>query len=224
MFQASPLTILSSVKLDENMAFVSVDGKRRVSNVKVWNKESGKYEPIDLNKKYTLASHSYLLMEYGGGATMFKDSKIINNTGMLDVELLEMYITENLGGVVGEEYAASQNRINVIDEHTLHTVTFVADGKALTTVQVKHGADVAAMPEIPVKVGFDKTAPVWDNDGKNITEDTIITAVYTENTLESAPSPNTGDNLDSILLIPWIIVSLGSLAAVVAHRKTRENN
>ncbi len=103
--------IPSTVKLDENEAFVSIEGARRVSNVKILNKETGLYEPIDLSKTYQLASHSYLLMEQGSGATMFKDAKIIVNDGMLDVELLEIYITEHLDGIIGEEYASSQGRI-----------------------------------------------------------------------------------------------------------------
>lgn len=105
-------SVPSLVRLDENMAFVSVEGERRVSNIRVLNQESGEYEPIDLRRTYTLASHNYLLMEQGGGATMFKDAKIISNSGMLDAELLEIYITEHLGGVIGGEYAAPQGRIN----------------------------------------------------------------------------------------------------------------
>ena len=106
-----------SVMLDVNQEFVSVEGARRVSDVEVLNQETGAYEPIVLDKKYTLASHSYLLMEYGGGATMFKGAKLLSDTGILDVELLESYITENLNGVIGGEYAQSQNRINILDEY-----------------------------------------------------------------------------------------------------------
>ena len=113
-------TIKSSVKLDEQMVFVSVDGPRRISDVKVLNKETNEYEPIDLDKKYTLASHSYLLLDQGGGASMFKDVKVIKNDGMLDVEMLEIYITEHLKGVIGKEYATSQNRITIgaVEEET----------------------------------------------------------------------------------------------------------
>ncbi len=113
-----------SVKLDENQEFVSIEGARRVSDVKVLDKETGEYKPIEPNGKYTLASHSYLLMEYGGGATMFKESKLLSETGILDVELLENYITDNLNGVVGSEYAESQNRINVLDEYIPLRKTF----------------------------------------------------------------------------------------------------
>ncbi|MBE6794259.1 MAG: bifunctional metallophosphatase/5'-nucleotidase [Ruminococcaceae bacterium] len=108
--------IPSSVKYDENMAFESVEGQRRVSDVKVLNSESGEYEAIDASKFYTLASHNYLLLDHGSGATMLNDSEIISNSGMLDVELLEVYINEHLGGVIGEQYKTSQNRVTVISE------------------------------------------------------------------------------------------------------------
>lgn len=61
-----------------------------------------------------------------------------------------------------------------------YTVTFVVDGETLTTQTVNYKAD-ADMPEIPTKTGYDRTAPVWDKDGKNITADTEINAVYTIN-------------------------------------------
>ena len=107
--------IPSSVKLDENMVFVSVDGERRISNVKVLNTETGTYEPMDLSATYTLSSHNYLLLDQGGGASMFRDAKVVSDSGMLDVELLEVYITEHLNGVITEEYAQSQGRIHVVE-------------------------------------------------------------------------------------------------------------
>lgn len=106
-------SIESSVVVDQNENFIEVSGNRRVSNVKVLNKETGIYEDLDLNKVYSIASHNYLLLEDGSGATMFDDIKITQNTGMLDYELLETYIKDNLSGIVGEEYKNSQNRIIV---------------------------------------------------------------------------------------------------------------
>ena len=122
-FEFDPI-VPSSVVLDENTAFAGVSGQRRVRNIQVMSKESGEYEPIDLNKIYTLASHSYLLGEQGDGYSMFRNVKSLNNTGILDVELLENYITEKLGGIVGEEYANSRNRINVLDGYIPLRATF----------------------------------------------------------------------------------------------------
>jgi 2',3'-cyclic-nucleotide 2'-phosphodiesterase (5'-nucleotidase family) len=103
-------TIPSSVKLDEHENFVSIEGSRRVLDVEVLNDE-GVHEKLNPEKKYTIASHNYLLLDNGSGATMFDNSKIIVNDGMLDVEMLEIYITEFLNGKIGSEYSESQNRI-----------------------------------------------------------------------------------------------------------------
>lgn len=114
--------IPSSVKFDENMAFVSVEGARRVSDVKVLNEKTGEYEAINATKHYTLASHTYLLVDHGGGATMLNDSEIVSNNGMLDVELLEVYINEHLGGVIGKEYDYSQNRAKIVTQKPVEVV------------------------------------------------------------------------------------------------------
>lgn len=104
-------SVKSSVELDENEFFVSVKGERRVSNVKVLNSATGIYEELQADKKYTIASHNYLLLDRGSGASMFDNAKIVVNDGMLDVEMLELFITENLNGKIGEEYKSNQERI-----------------------------------------------------------------------------------------------------------------
>ena len=104
-------SIPTSVKLDENGFFTGVDGEYRVYGVKVLDKESGEYLDLDLTKKYVLAGLNYHLISQGDGLTMFKDSKLIDAEGTLDIELLENYIVDHLGGVIGEEYAKPQGRI-----------------------------------------------------------------------------------------------------------------
>lgn len=104
-------SIPSSVVVDENKEFVGVNGAYRVYDVKVYDKESGEYLPLDLTGRYTLSSVSYTILEYGDGMTMFKGATILRNDGMLDVEMLETYITEFLNGYVGEEYAQTRNAI-----------------------------------------------------------------------------------------------------------------
>lgn len=56
-----------------------------------------------------------------------------------------------------------------------YTVTYMADGESVSTETVGHGKD-ATLPAIPEKDGC---IGKWDSDGKNITGDTTITAVYT---------------------------------------------
>ena len=105
------IAIPTSVKTDENGFFTGVDGEYRVYGVKVLDKESGEYRDLDLNKKYVLAGFNYHLLSQGDGMAMFKDAKPTQAEGTLDIELLENYIVDHLGGTIGEEYAEPQGRI-----------------------------------------------------------------------------------------------------------------
>lgn len=92
--------IESSCVADEaNMFFTGVNGEYRVKNVMVGG------EPLDVNKTYTLASHNYMLKSAGDGFAMFKDCKLLADGVMIDNQVLITYITKELNGVVGEQYA-----------------------------------------------------------------------------------------------------------------------
>ena len=97
--------IPSSVVLNEQEEFDGVSGQYRVYDIKVFNRETEKYESIELEKKYTIASHNYALLEYGSGMKMFESAVILQNDGLLDVEALENYIVEDLGGRITQEYS-----------------------------------------------------------------------------------------------------------------------
>ena len=104
-------SIPSSVKIDDKEIFINIEGERRVSNVKVLNRKTNIYEDIIPEKKYTLASHNYLLKEKGSGASMLNNSKMIIDDGMLDVELLEIYLKDFLNGNISNDYEKPQDRI-----------------------------------------------------------------------------------------------------------------
>ncbi|MGM9972914.1 MAG: 5'-nucleotidase C-terminal domain-containing protein, partial [Clostridiaceae bacterium] len=91
--------IPSSVKMDANKMFVSVEGDYRVKNVMVGGK------PLDVNKTYTLASHNYMLKNAGDGYSMFKGNKILQNEVLIDNQVLINYIVDELGGTVGQQYS-----------------------------------------------------------------------------------------------------------------------
>lgn len=91
--------IPSSCTKDDNGLFTGVSGEYRVKNVKVGG------EDLDLTKTYVLASHDYMLKNAGDGFTMFQDNPVVLDSIMLDNQVLINYITDTLGGVVGEAYA-----------------------------------------------------------------------------------------------------------------------
>ena len=107
--------IPSSVVVNELEEFVCVEGPYRVYNIKIRNQETGEYEPIDLNRKYTISSSNYFLLEQGSGMKMLENVVILQNEGLLDVEALERYIVEELNGVIGAAYKDVQTNITFTD-------------------------------------------------------------------------------------------------------------
>ena len=105
------MSVPSTVVVDDKGNFVEVSGERRVKDVKVGG------EDIDPAKTYTLASQNYMLKSGGDGFNMFINDKLLQDEVMLDNQVLITYITENLGGVIGEEYAEpyGQGRITIIN-------------------------------------------------------------------------------------------------------------
>lgn len=101
--------IPSSVKLDENGMFMEVAGEYRVKNVMIGD------ESIDVNKTYILACHDYYIKNAGGGFNMFLDNNLLQDSIKLDNQVLIEYITEYLGGEIGEEYSNpfGQGRITI---------------------------------------------------------------------------------------------------------------
>jgi 2',3'-cyclic-nucleotide 2'-phosphodiesterase (5'-nucleotidase family) len=102
----------SSVTLDENGLFVSVDGEYRVKNVMIGG------EPLDPAKTYTLACHDYLLKNAGDGYTMFQDNNFLLDSIMIDNQVLINYIVDGLNGVVGADYAEPHGQGRIIAVET----------------------------------------------------------------------------------------------------------
>lgn len=85
-------TIKSSVKTDSDGSFLSVDGDYKVKDVFIYDKNIGKYEPIDLKKTYTIGGINYILRNGGNGLTMFKNNKMIVDYIGQDYMILSDYM------------------------------------------------------------------------------------------------------------------------------------
>lgn len=88
------------------------DGNK-VSDIKILNKKTGNYEPIDYNAHYTIATIDYIVTG-GGMYNTLKDSKILRKDIIIDKDALIQYISKNMNGKVRAEYAKPQGRINIV--------------------------------------------------------------------------------------------------------------
>ena len=103
------------------------EANSRVYNVKIMNSKTGKYESLELEKMYKIASSSFILLEGGDGMTMFEGAKVVSDTGILDIEVLENYIVNKLGRVISESYAKADTRITFTEGFLQH-YPYVTDG------------------------------------------------------------------------------------------------
>lgn len=87
------LKIPSTVQKDEKGVWTGgPTGEYRVSNVEVFNKETGKYEPLDLEAEYNLAGYNYTLRDLGDGFAMFEGAVNVLDYVMEDYMVLANYV------------------------------------------------------------------------------------------------------------------------------------
>ncbi|MCR4778833.1 MAG: 5'-nucleotidase C-terminal domain-containing protein [Lachnospiraceae bacterium] len=110
------LSIPTPVVTNDKGEFVKVEGDRRVKNIKVLNSKTGKYEPLVLTKKYTIASHNYMLKSGGDGLTMFLNDKLLQDCVMKDYQVVLTYLQEYCDGKVPAQYKDinGQGRIKLV--------------------------------------------------------------------------------------------------------------
>ena len=86
---------------DKNVWIGSATGTPRVQNVKIYNRESGTYEPLDESKTYALAGMNYTLRNLGDGFAMFDGAELIKDYVSEDYLVMSTYAM-TFGGVDAE--------------------------------------------------------------------------------------------------------------------------
>ena len=90
-----PNTVLTD---DKNVWMGSATGTPRVQNVRIYNKKTGAYEPLDLNRTYALAGMNYTLRNLGDGFAMFDGATLIKDYVSEDYLVMSSYAAM-FGGV-----------------------------------------------------------------------------------------------------------------------------
>lgn len=62
-------------------------------------------QPLDPAKTYTVAGLDYTLLNNGSGSIAFNGVEVLQEQFKLDSQTLIDYIVDDLGGVIGDEYA-----------------------------------------------------------------------------------------------------------------------
>ena len=86
-------SILDTTQKDDKGVWTgSPTGEYRVYDVKIYNKETGAWDALDLEAKYNLAGYNYTLRDLGGGFNMFEGSVNVLDYVMEDYMVLANYI------------------------------------------------------------------------------------------------------------------------------------
>ena len=85
--------IPSTVRSDEHGVWTGgPTGEYRVRNVMVYDRESGEYEPLNLEAYYNLAGYNYTLRDLGDGFAMFEGAENVIDYVMEDYVVLANYV------------------------------------------------------------------------------------------------------------------------------------
>ena len=117
---------------------------------------------------------------FTAGDSYLKRVEIDGTEATPDINGLYHILPDNQQHTVAAEDEAGNRTQIAIWVYRIYTVKYIVDGVTVSTQQIGYGQN-ATPPSIPPKDGFDETAPQWDHDGTNITVDTTITAIYTQN-------------------------------------------
>lgn len=124
-------TIPSTVQADDKGVWTGgPTGEYRVKNVKVLDKKTGNYVPLDVNAKYNLAGYNYTLRDLGDGFAMFDGAVNIVDYVMEDYMVLANYVqsfpkdpTTGLPTITAENSpygdVNGNGRIKVLDENSV---------------------------------------------------------------------------------------------------------
>jgi len=100
----------STVSTDENAIWLNApSGKYKVGNVQVYNRRTGKYEPLDPAGKYYTAGTDYILKNLGDGMAMFKNAVPVLDFVGEDYIILADYLKSFKKGTDGHPHISTGN-------------------------------------------------------------------------------------------------------------------
>ena len=101
---------------DKNVWIGSATGTQRVQNVKIYDKTSGTYVPLDEGKTYALAGMNYTLRNLGDGFAMFDGAELIKDYVSEDYLVMSTYAM-TFGGVDAEGLPHLSSANSVLAEY-----------------------------------------------------------------------------------------------------------
>lgn len=99
----------STVLCDMDQYEGAPTGEYKVSDVKIYNRVTGIYDPLDLDRKYTVAGVNFVLRNAGDGFTMLKDAEPVVDYIGEDYEIVAQFAAAFAGGNDGFPHINNKN-------------------------------------------------------------------------------------------------------------------
>lgn len=170
----------------------------RVQNVMVMDRETGEYQPLDLERVYTLASHNYMLLNQGDGFAMFgrNNVTILQEDVMIDNAVLINYIQSMPGGEVdgveyehiveGYEDPYGEGRIVIVENEESDTMGDVNGDKTVDS------ADALIVMRYSMGIGeiYEPNMPYADVNGDGVVDlaDALLIIRYSMGLIDGFPA------------------------------------
>lgn len=90
----------STQKDDKGVWIGQPTGGYRVHDVKIYNKETNSWDPLDLNAEYNMAGYNYTLRDLGDGFSMFEGAVNVLDYVMEDYMVLANYVQAFPNGII----------------------------------------------------------------------------------------------------------------------------
>ncbi len=211
-------TIPDTTQRDEKAVWTGGPTEYRVHDVKIYNKETKKWDNLDLNKSYNLAGYNYTLRDLGGGFAMFNGAVNVLDYVMEDYMVLANYVQGFEDGVIkaGNSPLAKKYENFTVDYSTIkgsnRIVISEKEENITPPADYNAGEEETTQPDSTE----DTTETTAENETNDV-EDT--TADDTVANTENNKSPKTGDTSALGLWIALIIISSVTMATLILKRK-----
>ena len=184
----------STQKDDKGVWIGGPTGGYRVHDVKVYNKETGAWDGLDLNASYNLAGYNYTLRDLGDGFNMFSGAVNVLDYVMEDYMVLANYVQAFEGGVVDASNSplAAKYPGLLVDYSTVHGSGRIVMEKAQRV---------------------EETEPA--------TEAPVTEAAATEAPTELTPAAPAASNNTAVIVVV-VLVLLAAVVGVVIYRRKKK--
>lgn len=202
----------SGVNVDDDDNWVSGPSEYRVYDVKIYNKETGTYDALDLDETYRLCGTNYTLINSGGGYNMFADSTLVLDGISEDYLAIAEYV-KAFTDTDGDGYANIASANSPLAAYSGYVINY-EDINGSGRIYIAEGKDEEPVPEEPSTEEDTTTAPREDTTAAG--EDSEDTTVAGNS---DTSTPQVGDAADLAAYIALMAAACAACAGAFVYRR-----